>query len=286
LLVGGHNPARGAGTQEAAEPLAPIFGALQFTAMTRPALFLAVVCLAFAATKAAPAVDTNPDWLQRPDDRALANAWPKQAPSNGAGGHVKLQCIVLTGGDLGDCKVLEEAPEGEGFGSAALNLASTFKMKPATHDGRPVESSIIIPVAFSPNQDSGPTSRDGGSPDWLGVLFAVVIVSVWVGWYLWVIRYSPTSDPPRLKRELEVDGAKVVSVERNGTRIGGRYSPSYRVYSVAVRERGGETTTRQICVQVTLFSDPTVVEAKTTDMIWFKSPKSKTPPSPFGKLDM
>jgi hypothetical protein len=164
--------------------------------------------------------------------------------------------------------------------------------KPATHDGRSVESPVVIPVNFHPyyaaDQSPAPAfDHDGLQPlEWRHWLIFGGIVSAWVGWSGWIFLYSPPSDPPRIRRDLEVDGAKVVSVTRNGTRLGGRYRPSYRVYSVAVRERTGETLTRQICVKVTLVSDPTVVEATTSDFIWFKTAKPKTPPSPFGKLDL
>jgi len=253
--------------------------------MQRLSLGILGVCALLIAPSAVVAADSNADWVRKPDANTLTNAWPRQAPGN-IPAHVRLLCRALPTGDLSDCRVLDETPRGEGFGAAALGVSSTFKMKPATRDGSPVESSVIIPVAFAPNRDDDGGGGSGSQPvDWLSPLLGALVFVAGIGWYGWIF-YSPPSDTPRIKRDLEADGAKVISVVRNGTRLGGRYSPSYRVYSVAVRERDGETLTRQICVQVTLFSDPSVVEAKTTDFVWFRKGNPKTPKSPEGGLDL
>lgn len=88
------------------------------------------------------------DWLTKPTQQDLMSVWPKAALRTGEGGKVRLQCIVTAHGDLNSCKVLEEKPAGEGFGGAALALTSQMHMKPATLNGKPVDSEVRIPVVF------------------------------------------------------------------------------------------------------------------------------------------
>jgi protein TonB len=45
--------------------------------------------------------------------------------------------------------VLRAAPQGEGFGEAALALTPLFRMKPMSRDGQPVAGGIVrVPIAF------------------------------------------------------------------------------------------------------------------------------------------
>ncbi len=66
-----------------------------------------------------------------------------------------MTCVVTVSGALRDCVVVDESPAGMGFGAAALLLAPSFHMKPATKAGRPVESAVTIPVQWQRQTASG-----------------------------------------------------------------------------------------------------------------------------------
>jgi len=75
-----------------------------------------------------------------------------------------MQCVVSAVGEVGDCKVGEEAPLGLGFGAAALRMAPLFRMKPQTIDGAPVGGSAVnIPFNFA--MDATPPASDAAPDD-------------------------------------------------------------------------------------------------------------------------
>jgi protein TonB len=75
--------------------------------------------------------------------------YPERALSLEKSGTARMTCKVNADGTLADCKISSEEPSGLGFGSAALKMASLFKMKPETRDGEPVEgASVTVPVVF------------------------------------------------------------------------------------------------------------------------------------------
>jgi len=75
--------------------------------------------------------------------------WPASAYEARATGHVTLTCRVDVHGLAESCRVAYEAPQGRGFGKAALALRPTLKIEPAKGpDGRPVALEINIGVVF------------------------------------------------------------------------------------------------------------------------------------------
>jgi len=92
--------------------------------------------------------DTPPDWLKRPTPNDLMAVFPTEALRRGRSGQTGIECTVTVQGALSDCVVLWEKPEGSGFGGAAIALTPQFLMKPATRDGRPVESTARFPINF------------------------------------------------------------------------------------------------------------------------------------------
>lgn len=94
-------------------------------------------------------VVTNPDWARKPNGDDFAAVYPQIAIASGLGGWARMKCDVTSEGALADCLVLEESPRGIGFGDAVLKMASKFRMRPKTLDGKPVAgATVVIPVNF------------------------------------------------------------------------------------------------------------------------------------------
>src|SRR6185312_6463421 len=90
-----------------------------------------------------PSMLSQPDWLSKPTGDDLAALYPKQAEANQIEGRATIRCSVTTDGLLADCSVVSEEPPGAGFGPAAVSMASRFRMRPLTKDGRPVGGGTV-----------------------------------------------------------------------------------------------------------------------------------------------
>ncbi len=118
---------------------------------------------------AAGAADASgPIWAQAPDRTDWAKAYPAHAAQAGISGAVQMRCSASAAGALQNCAVISEAPTNEGFGAAALSLASGMELKSSTADGKPVAGrSFIVPVKFDPAVLKGGTTIT--RPDWVRV---------------------------------------------------------------------------------------------------------------------
>lgn len=98
-----------------------------------------------------PLPTSNPvgvDWLSKPTPAQIAAAYPQRALGDHIAGLVVLSCRVTPRGVVNACLVASESPKGEGFGQAALRLASQFSIKRA--DDGAVGGTIVIPLSFAP----------------------------------------------------------------------------------------------------------------------------------------
>lgn len=93
-------------------------------------------------------VVTNPDWLRRPSGADMAGAYPSNAARLGVGGDVVIECLVARDGQVEDCVVVSETPEGMGFGAAAVAVSGAFRMRPQQVDGQP-QGEIVIRIPIS-----------------------------------------------------------------------------------------------------------------------------------------
>jgi len=95
-------------------------------------------------------VITRPDWISKPSGEDFARVYPDLAQRVGLGGRATLRCTVDSSGRLTNCSIVSEAPDGYGFGAAALKLASLFQMRLRTLDGAAVEGGeITLPLTFN-----------------------------------------------------------------------------------------------------------------------------------------
>lgn len=99
---------------------------------------------------AAPAIIVNPDWLEKPSGEDVARHYPDLAAQLGLGGRATISCAVAASGAVVNCNVVQEAPEGLGFGQAAQSMAPIFRMNPKLKDGTPVSGGTVrIPIRFA-----------------------------------------------------------------------------------------------------------------------------------------
>ena len=91
----------------------------------------------------------NPDWAERPDGDDFARYYPTLALMMELSGRATIECKVAATGRLNACEVRSEAPLGLGFGRAAIFMASSFRMKPMSLDGTPVDGATVsVPLRF------------------------------------------------------------------------------------------------------------------------------------------
>jgi hypothetical protein len=91
-------------------------------------------------------IDEDVESLKEPDAAEIRALWPEEA--QGVNGAATLKCNVTTEGRLAACSVLKEFPAGLGFGAAALSAAPGYRFKPAMKLGQPVETDLILSIAF------------------------------------------------------------------------------------------------------------------------------------------
>ena len=95
--------------------------------------------------------DGPPRLLQGPTKDQLRRLHPREAFRQRLNGRALIACRIRLDTRLEDCRVVEEAPPGRGFGQAALAASSYFRFRPPTRDGRPVEGrEITVGVEFMP----------------------------------------------------------------------------------------------------------------------------------------
>lgn len=95
-----------------------------------------------------PVVISDKDWIRRPTDAQLAEAWPAEAKKAGVDGRAVLNCEVAYDGAMEDCKVFVETPAGKGFGAAALSLSGRFQLSPMVDGQSTTGGRMLVPVRF------------------------------------------------------------------------------------------------------------------------------------------
>jgi TonB family protein len=130
--------------------------------MLQPAVIAAILLSQAAPGSAAPTaagpppdveLRNAPHWIQLPTAAEVARVYPAAARNRSVAGQAVLACTLDADGWLRACRVATEAPQGYGFGQAALSLAGRFKMSPLTAAGDSVEGRPIeAPIFFAPKR--------------------------------------------------------------------------------------------------------------------------------------
>jgi hypothetical protein len=92
---------------------------------------------------------SHPHWVHLPSGDELTRYYPERAFRADVSGEATLQCIAAVDRHVSDCEVIQEGPEGGGFGVAALQLSPSFVIDPSTCDGQYVGSTVILPMRFN-----------------------------------------------------------------------------------------------------------------------------------------
>lgn len=133
-----------------------------------------------------------PNWLRKPTPDLVARFYPEAAMHDEVGGRAVLSCEIDARGDVTRCRAVEEAPQGYGFGTAAVQMATAFRFRPAMRGCEALGGeSVRIPINFLLPPEPPPawspriSARDG----LMGGLAALGLMAIGAG--LWMARRPP-----------------------------------------------------------------------------------------------
>ena len=96
---------------------------------------------------------------------AIAHPSSSSTPAPATPARVRLKCRLIGDGHVDSCVVLKEDPPGLGFGAAAINLSSTFKVRVRRRTGKNLtDTEVVIPVSFKQATDDALPSSPAASP--------------------------------------------------------------------------------------------------------------------------
>lgn len=84
-----------------------------------------------------------PQWAAAP-----RVSFPAKARGAMMDGSARIDCIVTTSGRARDCRVISESVEGYGFGQEALAAEGSYRFRPSTVGGEPVEARGTFTIRF------------------------------------------------------------------------------------------------------------------------------------------
>jgi protein TonB len=90
-------------------------------------------------------------FIEQPDGRDYARWYPDAAMNNGVEGRVTMDCLIKADGYL-RCAIANDEPAGAGFGDAALQISTIFRVPPETAEGvatagRRIRRTIVFRLA-------------------------------------------------------------------------------------------------------------------------------------------
>jgi hypothetical protein len=118
-------------------------------------MLLSLFALVLAAQETPPpalpeAEFGRPEWVSKPTQADLTDAYPVSAFETGKGGMVTMICRATMLGGLDRCEVVGDSAPEAGFAGPSLKLTRLYKMKPIGPDGAPVVGRLVrIPVVWT-----------------------------------------------------------------------------------------------------------------------------------------
>src|SRR5579859_1827606 len=109
--------------------------------MVRASLLLLVAATAAAHEPELPSGTTAPVLIEKAEPE-----YPRAAMEAGVGGTVGMELTVGDDGNVAQIKISK--PAGFGLDEAAVAAARRFRFRPATHDGKPVASTVLFDQNF------------------------------------------------------------------------------------------------------------------------------------------
>jgi TonB family protein len=98
-----------------------------------------------------PLVDPHMIWLRQPGPADIAAAYPRRARAQKRPGRANLSCKFGSDGHVHDCRILLEDPVGEGFGNAAMEVASRYVAPGRAPDGKAIDAfAVHLSIDFDP----------------------------------------------------------------------------------------------------------------------------------------
>jgi TonB family protein len=96
------------------------------------------------AAATARAADTPAHIVRPPDGAVMIDAWSALGKTPPQQGRAVVRCQVSAAGAVSDCGLVRETPSALGLGQLLLAVAPKYQVAPAAHDGRAVDSTILI----------------------------------------------------------------------------------------------------------------------------------------------
>jgi len=87
-------------------------------------------------------------WIYRPSDAELRRFWPADAVRDRISGRALLACQVPRSGRPERGRLVSDTPADMGFGTAAVQMAPLFRIRPVLRNGKVLPIPVIVPVVF------------------------------------------------------------------------------------------------------------------------------------------
>jgi len=114
-------------------------------------VFGALILLAAAACASSQgSTPDNPIRIVRLTREEIMREYPPDALRQGITGRATVECEITAGGLLDHCVVLDEDPDGYGFGDAAVRLVFDYQVRPDAEGRFAVGRRVPVPVDFIP----------------------------------------------------------------------------------------------------------------------------------------